>query len=70
MVLRRTGLIRFTGSPAPIDTREGGGNVSSNRNVQERLGMHVDYVDCDRGISALQAVGKKAMPDNSDHFFV
>ncbi len=53
LALSRTGLFRFAGSPASVDTREGGGNVPSNRNVKVRLGMHVDYVDCDRGISAL-----------------
>ena len=41
-----------------------------DRNIKQRPGMHVDHIDCDGRVSALEAMRKKAMPENPDYFFV
>jgi len=32
--------------------------------------MHVDRVDCNGGVPAFEAMGKKAMPDDRNYLFV
>ncbi len=64
------GCVLLAGKSAPVDARKGRSDVTGDGYVKERPRMHVDHVDCYGGVPAFEAVGKKAMPDDRNHFFV